>query len=108
MKAGTALGLSAPRIMLKHILPNALGPIIVNATFGVAAAIMAESGLSFLGMGVQSPKSSWGNMLTDAQSLSVLTDQPWLWLPPGIMILLTVLAINFVGDGLRDAIDPKE
>ncbi|MNL83202.1 Oligopeptide transport system permease protein OppC [compost metagenome] len=59
-------------------------------------------------MGVQSPKSSWGNMLTDAQSLSVLTDQPWLWLPPGIMILLTVLAINFVGDGLRDAIDPKE
>ncbi len=108
VKAGTALGLSAPRIMLKHILPNALGPIIVNATFGVAAAIMAESGLSFLGMGVQSPKSSWGNMLTDAQSLSVLTDQPWLWLPPGIMILLTVLAINFVGDGLRDAIDPKE
>ncbi|WP_054942067.1 oligopeptide ABC transporter permease [Paenibacillus ihuae] len=108
VKAGTALGLSASRIMLKHILPNALGPIIVNATFGVAAAIMAESGLSFLGMGVQSPKSSWGNMLTDAQSLSVLTDQPWLWLPPGIMILLTVLAINFVGDGLRDAIDPKE
>ena len=108
VKAGIALGLSTPRIVFRHILPNALAPIIVNATFGVAAAIMAESGLSFLGMGVQPPTASWGNMLTDAQSISVMTDQPWLWLPPGIMILATVLAINFVGDGLRDALDPKQ
>lgn len=108
IKAGVALGLSTPRIVFRHILPNALAPIIVNATFGVAAAIMAESGLSFLGMGVQPPTASWGNMLTDAQSISVMTDQPWLWLPPGIMILVTVLAINFVGDGLRDALDPKQ
>ncbi|MBB6634804.1 oligopeptide ABC transporter permease [Cohnella thailandensis] len=108
VKAGIALGLSTPRIVFRHILPNALAPIIVNATFGVAAAIMAESGLSFLGMGVQPPTASWGNMLTDAQSISVMTDQPWLWLPPGIMILVTVLAINFVGDGLRDALDPKQ
>ncbi|WP_258403600.1 oligopeptide ABC transporter permease [Paenibacillus pabuli] len=108
IKAGVALGLSTPRIVFRHILPNALAPIIVNATFGVAAAIMAESGLSFLGMGVQPPTASWGNMLTDAQSITVMTDQPWLWLPPGIMILVTVLAINFVGDGLRDALDPKQ
>ncbi|WP_151736881.1 oligopeptide ABC transporter permease ['Paenibacillus yunnanensis' Narsing Rao et al. 2020] len=108
IKAGVSLGLSTPRIVFRHILPNALAPIIVNATFGVAAAIMAESGLSFLGMGVQPPTASWGNMLTDAQSISVMTDQPWLWLPPGIMILVTVLAINFVGDGLRDALDPKQ
>ncbi|GLX69710.1 oligopeptide ABC transporter permease [Paenibacillus glycanilyticus] len=108
VKAGVSLGLSTPRIVFRHILPNALAPIIVNATFGVAAAIMAESGLSFLGMGVQPPTASWGNMLTDAQSISVMTDQPWLWLPPGIMILVIVLAINFVGDGLRDAFDPKQ
>jgi peptide/nickel transport system permease protein len=108
VKAGVSLGLSTPRIVFRHILPNAIAPIIVNATFGVAAAIMAESGLSFLGMGVQPPTASWGNMLTDAQSISVMTDQPWLWLPPGIMILVIVLAINFVGDGLRDAFDPKQ
>ncbi|MNR05036.1 Oligopeptide transport system permease protein OppC [compost metagenome] len=68
---------------------------------------MSEAGLSFLGMGVQPPTASWGNMLSDAQSLTVLTDQPWLWVPAGTMLLITVLAINFVGDGLRDALDPK-
>ncbi|WP_083205094.1 oligopeptide ABC transporter permease [Bacillus sp. FJAT-27264] len=108
INAGVALGLSTPRILFKHIFPNAVGPIIVNATFGIASAIMSEAGLSFLGMGVQPPTASWGNMLTDAQSLTVLTDQPWLWVPPGAMILLTVLAINFVGDGLRDALDTRQ
>ncbi|MEC0228938.1 oligopeptide ABC transporter permease [Paenibacillus alba] len=108
VKAGVALGLSTPRILFQHILPNAIGPIIVNATFGIASAIMSEAGLSFLGMGVKPPTASWGNMLTDAQSLTVLTDQPWLWVPPGAMILLTVLAINFVGDGLRDALDARQ
>jgi peptide/nickel transport system permease protein len=108
VKAAVSLGLSTPRIILWHILPNALAPIIVNATFGVAASILTESGLSFLGMGVQPPAASWGNMLSDAQSISVLSDQPWLWVPPGLMILITVLAINFVGDGLRDAFDPKQ
>ncbi|PWW04823.1 peptide/nickel transport system permease protein [Paenibacillus cellulosilyticus] len=107
IKAGRALGYSAPRIWFRHLLPNALGPIIVNATFGIASAIMSEAGLSFLGMGVQPPAASWGNMLSDAQSLTVLTDQPWLWVPAGTMLLITVLAINFVGDGLRDALDPK-
>jgi peptide/nickel transport system permease protein len=108
VKAGVALGLSPLRIMFGHILPNALGPIIVNATFGVAAAILSEAGLSFLGMGIQPPTPSWGNMLSDAQSLTVLTNQPWLWVPAGSILLVTVLAINFMGDGLRDALDPKQ
>jgi peptide/nickel transport system permease protein len=107
IKAGVALGYSAPRLVFQHILPNCLGPILVNATFGIAAAIITEASLSFLGMGVQPPTASWGNMLKDAQSLSVLASQPWLWVPPGIMILLSVLSINFMGDGLRDAMDPK-
>ncbi|MDF2661120.1 MAG: peptide transporter permease [Paenibacillus sp.] len=108
VKAGIALGLSTPRILFRHIFPNAIGPIIVNATFGVAAAIRSEAGLSFLGMGVRPPTASWGNMLSDAQSLTVLTNQPWLWIPAGTMILITVLAINFVGDGLRDALDARQ
>ncbi|MEY9093701.1 oligopeptide ABC transporter permease [Paenibacillus sp. RC84] len=107
VRAGTALGYGTPRMLFRHILPNAAGPVIVQATFGVASAIMSEAGLSFLGMGVQPPTASWGNMLTDAQSLTVLTEQPWLWIPPGAMILLLVLSINFVGDGLRDALDSQ-
>lgn len=107
VKAGTALGLSSWRILFLHILPNALAPILVNATFGMAGAIIMEASLSFLGLGVQPPTASWGNMLTDAQSLTVLTEQPWLWVPPGLMIVIAVLSINFIGDGLRDAMDPK-
>lgn len=107
IKAGVALGYTAPRILLNHILPNALAPILVNATFGIASAIIMEASLSFLGMGVQPPTASWGNMLTEAQSLTVLAGQPWLWIPPGLMILLAVISINFMGDGLRDAVDPK-
>lgn len=106
-KSAVALGFSTPRILLLHVLPNTLGPILVQATFGIAQAIIMESALSFLGMGVNPPTASWGNMLTDAQSLTTLTEKPWLWVPPGIMILLCVLAFNFVGDGLRDALDPK-
>jgi peptide/nickel transport system permease protein len=107
VKAGVALGYTAPRILLHHILPNALAPILVNATFGIASAIIMEASLSFLGMGVQPPTASWGNMLTEAQSLTVLAGQPWLWVPPGLMIILAVISINFMGDGLRDAVDPK-
>lgn len=108
VKAGIALGYSTPKILFQHILPNALSPIIVNATFGIANAIILESGLSFLGLGVRPPAASWGNMLSDAQSITVMTSQPWLWLPPGIAIFVTVLAINFVGDGLRDALESRE
>lgn len=107
MKAGVALGFSTPKIVFQHILPNCIAPILVNATFGIASAIIMEASLSFLGMGVQPPTASWGNMLTEAQSITVLASQPWLWIPPGIMILLSVLSINFMGDGLRDAMDPK-
>lgn len=107
IKAGIALGYSTPKIVFQHILPNCLAPIMVNATFGIAQAIIMEASLSFLGMGVQPPTASWGNMLTEAQSLTVLSTQPWLWIPPGLLILLAVLSINFMGDGLRDAMDPK-
>jgi peptide/nickel transport system permease protein len=107
VQAGVTLGYTAPRIMFRHILPNALSPIIVNATFGVAQAIILESGLSFLGMGVRPPAASWGNMLSGAQSITVLSSQPWIWIPPGLMILFAVLSINFVGDGLRDALESR-
>jgi len=84
-----------------------MGPLLVAATFGVATAILAESALSFLGLGVQPPASSWGQMLNDAQSLTILESKPWVWVPPGMMILISVLSINFIGDGLRDALDPQ-
>lgn len=105
--AAEVLGVPDRRIMLRHVMPNAMGPMLVAATFGVANAILAESALSFLGLGVQPPTASWGQMLNEAQSLTILESKPWLWLPPGIMILISVLAINFIGDGLRDALDPK-
>lgn len=107
VKAGVALGYSTPKILFQHILPNALAPILVNATFGVASAIIMEASLSFLGMGVRPPAASWGNMLTQAESITVLSSQPWLWIPPGLMILLAVLSVNFIGDGLRDAIESQ-
>lgn len=107
VRAGISLGYSTPRILFRHILPNVMGPIIVNATFGVSSTILSEAGLSFLGMGVKSPQASLGNMMHDAQFLTVLTEQQWLWLPAGFIILLTVLAFNFVGDGLRDALDAR-
>jgi peptide/nickel transport system permease protein len=107
VKSAIVLGLKTPRILFLHILPITIAPVLVNATSGMASAIITEASLSFLGMGVQPPMSSWGNMITDAQSISVLTSQPWLWLPPGLLIVLCVLSINFIGDGLRDALDPK-
>jgi peptide/nickel transport system permease protein len=104
--AARAAGCSDKRLIFRHLLPNAMAPVLVAATFGIAYAILIEAGLSFLGLGVQPPTPSWGNMLTDAQSLTVLESMPWLWLPPGLMIALSVLSINFIGDGLRDALDP--
>lgn len=108
IKSTVVLGFKTPRILFMHILPNILAPVLVNITFGIANAIIMEASLSFLGLGVQPPTASWGNMLTDAQSISVLTAQQWLWIPPGIMIIISVLAVNFIGDGLRDALDPKK
>ena len=105
--AARALGARSPHIAARHLLPNLFGPLTVVATFGVANAILLEAALSFLGLGVQPPTPSLGGMINQARAPSVLHDIPWLWIPPGIVIALTVLAVNFVGDGLRDALDPR-
>jgi peptide/nickel transport system permease protein len=105
--AARAMGASDRRIILAHILPNSMASIIVAATLGVAGAILAEAYVSFLGLGVQAPTASWGNMLTEAQQFQIIKDAPWYWFFPGLLILLTVLSINYVGDGLRDALDPR-
>lgn len=107
VQAAIAVGVPAHRIITSHLLPNAMSPMIVDATLRVAYAVLMESTLSFLGIGVQEPIPSWGRMLHQATSLSVLDGRPWLWIPPGMAILVMVLSINFVGDGLRDALDPK-
>lgn len=105
--AARSVGCSGLRIITRYLLPGTLGVIVVTATFGMAQVILYEASLSFLGVGVQPPTPSWGNMLTDAQSISVLQSMPWLWLPPTILIFVTIVSINFVGDGLRDALDPR-
>lgn len=105
--AARAIGARDRRIIFRHLLPNVIAPITVAATFGVAIAILTEAALSFLGLGVQPPTASWGNMITSAQSATVLQQMPWLWVPPGVMIAVSVLSINFIGDGLRDALDPR-
>ncbi|MBZ0284525.1 MAG: ABC transporter permease [Anaerolineae bacterium] len=105
--AARALGLTNRRIIMAHILPNTLASIIVALTLGVAGAILQEAYVSFLGLGVQTPTASWGNILTEAQEFQIIKDAPWYWFFPSLLILLTVLSINFVGDGLRDALDPR-
>jgi peptide/nickel transport system permease protein len=102
--AARSYGATDARIVTHHIAPNSAGPIIVYATMGVAWAILVESGLSFLGFGIQPPTPSWGNMLTDGQD--TLSLYPWLAIFPGLMIFITVIAINYIGDALRDALDP--
>lgn len=104
--AARSMGASTPRIMLVEILPNSIGPVIVESTLEVAWAIMTESGLSFLGFGIRPPTPSWGNLLSAAQEH--MTQYPWLALFPGIMIFFTIISINYIGDGLRDAFDPHK
>jgi len=105
IQAAVASGYSTWNIAFKQIVPNILSPILVNMTFGISTSIITEASLSFLGVGVVPPTSSWGNLLTAAQSLSVLTMQPWRWVPVGIAIFLAVLSINFIGEGLRGAVE---
>ncbi len=105
--ASIATGASSGRIIFRHVFPNALTPVIVNATFGMASAILLEAGLSFLGLGVQPPTASWGNMLNRAFQQMRDFDAWWIGVFPGLMIALTVLCFNFLGDGLRDALDPR-
>jgi len=105
VEAARAVGNPPARILLRHILPNILPPVIVQATLAIAAAIIAEASLSFLGLGQQPPAPSWGSMLNTAQRF--LTQAPWMAVFPGLAIFVTVLAFNLLGDGLRDALDPK-
>ena len=106
VEAARAVGNPPVRILLRHILPNILPPIMVQATLAIAAAIIAEASLSFLGLGQQPPAPSWGSMLNTAQRF--LTQAPWMAIFPGLAIFLTVLAFNLFGDGLRDALDPRK
>jgi peptide/nickel transport system permease protein len=103
--AARALGVPNWRIILRHIIPNTLAPILVSATLGVAGAILSEAYISFFGLGVQAPTASWGNMLNGANQY--LQSAQWLWFYPGLLLVFTVMSINFVGDGLRDALDPR-
>jgi peptide/nickel transport system permease protein len=105
--AARVVGVPTPKILIGHIFPNLLGPLSVVATFGIAGAILTEAGLSFLGLGVRPPISSWGQMVNLAQESQILVAEQWIYLPSGIMIVLTVLSVNFIGDGLRKAVDPK-
>ena len=105
VEAARAVGNPPARILLRHILPNILPPVIVQATLAIAAAIIAEASLSFLGLGQQPPSPSWGSMLNTAQRF--LTQAPWMAVFPGLAIFITVLAFNLLGDGLRDALDPR-
>jgi peptide/nickel transport system permease protein len=92
---------------VRHIIPNAIAPVLVYASFAVATAVLLEAGLSYLGLGVQPPTPSWGNMLNTARNISTMERTSWQWVPPAIMTVLFVLAVNFVGDGVRDALDPQ-
>lgn len=105
--AARTFGLNSWEIIIHHIVPNVAATVTVYATLAIANGILTEAALSFLGLGVKPTVPSWGNMLSAAQSMRVLQKQWWLWVPPGLMVLLTVMAINFLGDGLRDALDPK-
>lgn len=107
VEAARALGVSNAAIIIKHVLPNTMAVIIVYSTLGIARGILSEAGLSFLGLGVKQPQPSWGNMLASALNLQTLQSRWWLWVLPGIFVFITILSINFVGDGLRDAFDPK-
>lgn len=107
IKGNLVAGMPLRHILFSEILPNTVAPILVYATSVLALSMLDEAALSFLGMGVQPPTASLGNMLNGAQSLTVLTRQPWLWIPAGLLIVILVMAINFIGDALRDALDPN-
>ncbi|MDD4779675.1 MAG: ABC transporter permease [Tissierellia bacterium] len=107
MEACEALGISDMRRIFKHLLPNVLAYVIVYATLGMASVILTETSLSFLGLGVSPPTPSWGNMIQEARNTLIIQQKWWYWIPPGICIFISVMCFNILGDGLRDAIDPK-
>jgi peptide/nickel transport system permease protein len=105
--AAKVVGVPPRLVLFRHMLPNVFGPLTVVATFGVASAVLLEASLSFLGLGVRPPVSSWGNLITEATNPVILNTVPWQWMPAAVAITLTVLGVNFIGDGLRDALDPR-
>ena len=105
--AARVMGVRDRSIVLRHVLPNSMAPLLVYASLGVASVVLLEAGLSYLGLGVQPPTPSWGNMLNAARGVATFENQPWQWVPPAVAVVLFVLAVNFVGDGLRDAFDPR-
>lgn len=107
MEACEALGISDVRRIFKHLLPNVLAYVIVYATLGMAGVILAETSLSFLGLGVSPPTPTWGNMIQEARNTLIIQQKWWYWIPPGICIFVSVMCFNILGDGMRDAIDPK-
>lgn len=107
VQAARALGVRDARIISRHLLPNTIAYVIVNATIGMAGAILTEASLSFLGLGVPPSTPTWGNLINAGSDMYNLQNRPWLWVPPGVAIFLTVMSINLIGDGMRDAIDPK-
>lgn len=107
MEACEALGISDARRIFKHLLPNILAYVIVYATLGMAGVILAETSLSFLGLGVSPPTPTWGNMIQEARNTLIIQQKWWYWIPPGICIFVAVMCFNILGDGMRDAIDPK-
>jgi ABC-type dipeptide/oligopeptide/nickel transport system permease subunit len=107
VQASRALGSRDVRVVLKHVLPNVVAPVLIAATLGIAAAIMAEASLSFLGLGVQPPTPSWGSMIADGRDLNQLRNAPWTSVSPGLAIGAAVLGFNLLGDALRDALDPR-
>jgi peptide/nickel transport system permease protein len=108
IEAARALGLTQGEIIFRHLLPNSLGSIIVYGTLNVAYAVLLEASLSFLGLGIAPPQPSWGTMLSAAQSLSILQKCWWIWIPPGSMVLMVVLSINFIGEGLSEIFDSRQ
>ena len=108
IQSAHALGLPDSIIIMRHSLPNTIAPLMANITFAVSAAILTEAGLSFLGLGVPLPTPTWGNLMESARDLIVLQNYPWQWFPAAIFTLITILCINFIGDGLRDAFDPQQ
>jgi peptide/nickel transport system permease protein len=107
VEAARVIGVSGPRMITTHILPNVVAPLVVLATFGVATVVVFEASLSYLGLGVQPPTPSWGNLVQATRVITILERYPWQWVPPATLIVLMVLAVNFVGDGLRDAFDQR-
>ena len=107
MEAAEALGIRDSRKIFRHLLPNVMASVIVFATMGMASAILTETALSYLGLGVTPPTPTWGNMMQAARSIYSLENHWWLWMPPGFLTFITVMSFNILGDGLRDALDPK-